>query len=102
VTCPHCHRAFPPEQHAATRPRLLSFEELPYAEFLRMYQEPNRLDSTPAACCPRCREWVPLPNSNTNAAAQQAESEWLQQLPYDELVKHHREVLGLDEEGMTR
>ena len=66
VACPRCRHAFPPEEHPAILPPLPPFEELrqlPYADLLRMYQERNRLDGTPAARCPRCGERVPLPNS---------------------------------------
>ena len=83
-------------------PSLPPFEELrqlPYVDLLWIYQERNRLDGTPAACCPRGGGRVPLPDSDKDRAAQQAEYERLRKLPYDELIRLHREVLGLDEEG---
>src|SRR5438270_557924 len=64
VTCPQCHHAFPLEAHPAMLPPLPPFEglrQLPYADLLRMYQERNRLDGTPAVRCPRYDERVLLP-----------------------------------------
>ena len=60
-----------------------------------MYQERARLDSTPIARCPCAGEWVPLSDSAEHLATAQAEYERLRKLPYDELVKLRREVLGL-------
>lgn len=60
-----------------------------------MYQERNRLDGRPAACCPNCGNRVPMLSRAEDRAVRQVEYEQLRKLPYDELIKLHREPLGL-------